>query len=73
MAAISQFAKICMLKQLNSREQICGIMQISLTSVKWFLRYHDFSIFKMAAVCHLGFSNFWLLIGLGWLHHTNFY
>ena len=31
-------------------------------SAKRFLRYRDFSIFKMATVCHLGFS-FFLIFG----------
>jgi len=37
--------------------------------VKRFLRYHDFSIYKMAAVRHLGFLNFkfWLPVRLGGL------
>jgi len=33
--------------------------QMSSKSVKWFLRYRDFSIFKMLAVCHTGFVKMW--------------
>jgi len=59
--------------------------KISSKSVKWFWRYHDFSIFKMAAVRHLGFvgrilgppskSSTWRflsLFGLVWGREQNF-
>ena len=36
--------------------QYVSACQISSKSVKWLLRYRDFSICKMAAVRHLGFS-----------------
>jgi len=39
--------------------------KISSQSAKRFTRYRDFSIFKMAAVCHHGFLNFWFPIRLG--------
>jgi len=50
------FLKVLFFDQLVS----CGgliraIMQNSSKSAKRFLRYHDFSIFKMAAVRHLCF------------------
>jgi len=38
--------------------------QSSSKSVKWLLRYGDLTVFKMAAVRHLGFSKFKFFNGL---------
>jgi len=58
-AVIFNFKKyIFLVTLLSSCSTSAAVYQISSKSVDFWLRYGDLTIFKMAAVCHLGFYKF---------------
>ena len=58
--------------QLQGRDAL--LCQIWSKLVKWFLRYHDFLFFKMAAAAILDFRNSQILLAEGaeMHHHAKF-
>jgi len=62
-AAILNFQKFEILTALPLLGPMCVIMQNSSKSVKRLQRYGDVTVFKMAAVRHLGFVKFEIFNG----------
>ena len=62
-AAILDFQKFEILTVFPRRGQSASLRQISPKSVKRLRRYGDLTVFKMAAVRHLGFVKFEIFNG----------